>query len=97
MSKPQYLAQVGHFLGGVVLLESTALFFGFAATYWALGLGTLVAGLKEFGYDSGISLLVPSWGEGDSWQDSAEDFAFYVLGGGAGMGLAAWAHHLGRC
>ena len=88
MSNPQYLAQVAHFLGGCLLLVTTALFFGFDSCGYALVIGICVAGLKEFVYDTA------DWGEGDSWADSAMDFGFYLLGGLVGLGLAYWAPHV---
>ena len=91
MSNPQYLAQVAHFLGGALLIVLSALFFGWGRpVYWTFGAGLALASAKEFIFD------VAKWGEGDSWADSAMDWAFYVLGGLAGLGLAYWAHRLGH-
>lgn len=78
MSNPQYLAQVGHFFGAMCVVETTALVHH-AAVYWVFGIGAALAALKEFVFD------VAPWGEGDSWIDSAMDFAFYMLGGVAGL------------
>lgn len=88
MSDPQYLAQVGHFLGGASLILLTALFsmakhVGFEPIGAILGLGMLVAGFKEFWFDIRY--------EHDSWKNSAMDFAFYVFGGIAGTGLSLLA------
>ena len=93
MSNPQYLAQVGHFLGAGGLIVTAALFSmavgaGWTPTLITLGVGVAAATVKEFVFD------VASWGEGDSWSDSLMDWSFYMLGGGAGMGLAALAMHL---
>ena len=87
MSRPQFLAQVGHFFGAL----SAVLIYGIFTREWhmdaAFAIGVAIAGLKEFVFD------VALWGEGDSWTDSAMDFGFYVLGGTAGLFLA----HLARC
>jgi len=93
MSNKQYLAQVAHFLGGALLITIAALFTIALGATWepiliTLGIGVAAASFKEFVFD------VSSWGEGDSWSDSAMDWAFYMLGGGVGMGLAAFAMHL---
>jgi len=85
MSSPQYLAQVGHFLGGALLVFGAGAFGGHRWASAALGAGIALAAFKEFVFD------VASWGEGDSWKDSAQDFLFYVLGGVFGAGLFAWA------
>jgi hypothetical protein len=81
MSNDQYLAQVGHFLGGLAIVFVAGAFGGHAVMWWVLGIGLALAAAKEFIFDTA------SWGEGDSWSDSLMDFAFYLLGGLAGMGL----------
>jgi divalent metal cation (Fe/Co/Zn/Cd) transporter len=91
MNDPQYLAQVGHFLGGVCLLATTALLFGAVPSMIALGVGVVAAAIKEFWYDMKYEL--PK----QTWDDSLMDFGFYVLGAAAGSGLVLLAHHLGRC
>jgi len=83
MSNPQYLAQAAHVLGGALLVFGVGVLWG--APIWAFMIGVLAAALKEFVFDTA------SWGEGDSWSDSAMDFFFYVAGGAAGFGLHAWA------
>jgi hypothetical protein len=93
MSNPQYLAQIGHFLGAAGLIVTAALFSftqgaGWEPVWITLGIGVTAATFKEFLFD------VSSWGEGDSWSDSIMDWSFYMLGGGVGMCLAAWANHL---
>lgn len=93
MSNPQYLAQIGHFLGGALVVVTSTLFAmvlgaGWAPTLVTLGIGVVLASLKEFVFD------VAPWGEGDTWSDSIMDWSFYMLGGGVGMGLALFAHHL---
>lgn len=90
MSSPQYLAQVGHFLGGALLVFACGAFWGHRGAAAALSFGAIAAALKEFVFD------VAPWGEGDSWADSAEDFAFYILGGVAGAALfgLALAQHV---
>jgi hypothetical protein len=93
MSSPQYLAQVGHFLGGVSLILIASLFSivlgaGWIPIFWTLGIGIVAASLKEFVFD------LASWGEGDTLSDSIMDWSFYMLGGLVGMGLSWWAHAL---
>jgi hypothetical protein len=92
MSNPQYLAQVGHFLGAGGLIVTAGLFSGAAwlPVLVTFGIGVAAASFKEFVFD------VASWGEGDSWSDSFMDWAFYMLGGGVGMGLVALAHHFAK-
>jgi hypothetical protein len=92
MSNPQYLAQVGHFLGGVCLVVVTALFarYTWLCVWIAVGIGVACATFKELVFD------VSSWGEGDSWGDSFMDLGFYLLGGAVGLGLTALAFHFGR-
>lgn len=92
MSSPQYLAQVGHFFGALSIILAVALLsFSSHLTphwgpiWWTYGIGVAFASFKEFVFDTS------SWGEGDSWSDSLMDWTFYMLGGGAGLGLAAWA------
>jgi hypothetical protein len=89
MSDPQYLAQVGHFLGGLSVVFTFGVFFGSIGMWVTLGLGLSLAALKEFGFDTA------SWGENDSWADSAMDFGFYALGGLSGtvLSLLAIARH----
>jgi len=92
MSNPQYLAQVGHFLGGVALIVIAALLStdahaGVLPILITLGVGIVVAALKEFWFDIKF--------EKDSWPDSIMDFCFYMLGGGVGMIIAVFAHRLG--
>lgn len=86
MSNPQYLAQVGHTLGGYALVFTVGAFTSWSGAAWVLLVGVLVAALKEFLFD------VAPWGEGDSWRDSLQDFAFYVLGGAVGFGVAVLFH-----
>jgi hypothetical protein len=79
MSNPQYLAQVGHLFGAYAvaytLLVGGIPYLG-AHAYVFIALGIALAAVKEFVFD------VSKWGEGDSWKDSAMDFAFYVIGAG---------------
>jgi ABC-type nickel/cobalt efflux system permease component RcnA len=83
MSNPQYLAQVGHFLGAYSLVLTSAVFLS-PGTFWVVFvIAVIAATFKEFVFD------VASWGEGDSWADSAMDWAFYMLGGVVGLGAAA--------
>ena len=91
MNNPQYLAQVGHFLGGVsVMLLSLV-----ATLVWADGAlepcvyaffgGLLAAAIKEFWYD--LRYELPK----QTIDDSAMDFSFYALGGVAGGAVCAFA------
>jgi hypothetical protein len=82
-SSPQYLAQVGHTLGGALVVFVAGVFWGEHGALLALGIGLAVAAIKEFLLD----VASPPYGEGDSWSDSLMDFAFYVIGGCAGFGL----------
>jgi hypothetical protein len=93
MENEQYLAQVGHFLGGVCLILLVSLFSivmraGWAPIWWVFGAGVATASFKEFVFD------VSSLGENDSWSDSIMDWSFYMLGGLVGLGLSVWAHAL---
>ena len=93
MSNPQYLAQAGHFLGGAMAVFVASVFWGEQGALWTLFIGTALAAIKEFILD----VAAPPWGEGDSWSDSAMDFAFYVIGGSVGFGLfvlAVYEHKL---
>jgi hypothetical protein len=83
MSNPQYLAQVAHVLAGALFVFAGGVLFG--AVGWAMIAGAVAAAFKEFVFDTA------SWGEGDSWSDSAMDFAFYVIGGFLGLLLYAGA------
>lgn len=93
MSSPQYLAQVGHFLGAACLILVASLFAivmraGWGPIWWTYAAGVAAASFKEFVFDTA------SWGEADSWADSIMDWSFYMLGGLVGLGLSAWAHAL---
>jgi hypothetical protein len=90
MSNPQYLAQVGHFFGPSFVLVQIGIFAGTTALWICLGIGIALAIFKEFVFDTA------SWGEGDSWTDSAMDFAFYMLGGAAAMVCYYLAVHYGH-
>lgn len=84
MENEQYLAQVGHTLGGYsVVLTAAYAFHSWDPVLLVLGIGVVLASLKEFVFD------VSSWGEGDSWSDSIMDWSFYMLGALAGLGVAA--------
>lgn len=82
MQNAQYLAQIGHFFGALSAMLIYGVFMRESYMILAFTIGTMLAAAKEFVYD------VASWGEGDSWQDSAMDFAFYLLGGTVGTWLA---------
>jgi hypothetical protein len=94
MSNPQYLAQIGHTLGGYGIILTTTIFAvvlsaGWKPTLIALAVGIVIASLKEFVYDTNTK-----WGEGDSWSDSLMDWTFYMVGGGLGIGVSALVHYL---
>ncbi len=100
MSNPQYLAQIGHFLGGALLITIATLFSVVLGAGWnpiliTLGIGVGAATYKEFVFDTSLLKNLPvigKWaffqGEGDSWSDSLMDWSFYMLGGGIGMGIS---------
>jgi len=79
MNDPQYLAQVGHTLGGYGLILTAWRFGGPSAAEVAFSLGVLAAGIKEFWYD--LRYELPK----QSLADSIEDFAFYLIGGVIGL------------
>jgi hypothetical protein len=94
-SNSQYLAQVGHFLGGAIVLSiagafSAVLGAGWEPVWFVLGVGVALASVKEFVLD----LLPAPYGEGDSFGDSLMDWCFYLLGACAGLGVAAELLHL---
>lgn len=81
----QYLAQVGHFLGGYGAILTTASFSAVLGGGWepvwiAFAIGVAVAAFKEFYLD-----VRPP--ENDSWANSAMDFGFYLGGGGVSLGV----------
>jgi hypothetical protein len=96
-NNPQYLAQVGHTLGGfgalattcmvslAVLLRCPVTSLMFAACEHncliVLVVGVVAAAVKEFGYDAHYEL--PK----QTFADNLMDFSFYVLGGLLGLGL----------
>jgi hypothetical protein len=89
MSNPQYLAQVGHFFGAyfVISIPATIVMLLEAPTWYTyawFGIGVAAASYKEFVFDTSLFGV----GEGDSWSDSLMDWAFYMLGGGIGLGLS---------
>lgn len=95
MNNPQYLAQIGHALGGCLLIVFTTLLsvlfgWGWLPILIVLGIGVAAAAVKEFWYDMKFELPKQSWG------DSAMDFGFYMLGGAVGMGVAAFAEHFAK-
>lgn len=89
MNSPQYLAQVGHFLGGLcalLLATLAAVLWGHATSMiplYTLGVGVTLAAVKEFWYDMKYELPKQTWG------DSLMDFGFYILGGGVGYFVSA--------
>lgn len=91
MNDPQYLAQVGHFLGGAIIILLVAVFFGvWRAPLIAWGIFLPLTAAKEFIYDARWE--IPKQRNLDNW----EDFGFYQFGAVAAM-LVIWlAHHLGR-
>jgi hypothetical protein len=90
MNNPQYLAQVGHTLGGLAVIFALRVFFGPVGMWIGLVLGVALAAGKEFWYDMKYELPVQTW-----WA-SIMDFAFYMLGAAAGYGLGELAAHFHR-
>ncbi|HYX20484.1 MAG TPA: DUF1653 domain-containing protein [Thermoanaerobaculia bacterium] len=90
MNSPQYLAQIGHFLGGASIMILATIFFGFVAWWIAFAAVAVAAAIKEFWYDARYELPKQTFG------DNLMDFAFYALGSGAGAGVMWLAHHLHR-
>jgi hypothetical protein len=91
-NNPQYLAQVGHFLGGAIVIVLAALFSIVLGAGWlpiliTLGVGIAAAAFKEFYLDRRPP-------ENDSFANSTMDFSFYMLGAAVGVGLTALAMHL---
>lgn len=80
-TNPQYLAQVGHALGGCLAIVLAAFFWGMLTVWITLGIGIVLAAGKEFWYD--LVYELPK----QSFMDSLMDFGFYVLGATVGMGL----------
>jgi hypothetical protein len=77
MNNSQYLAQVGHFFGAYFVVVTTAMFFkSWHVVLPVLAVGIVVAAIKEFWYD--LKYELPK----QSFSDSFEDFAFYMLGAG---------------
>jgi hypothetical protein len=90
MNDPQYLAQVGHSLGGFALILTLRVFFG---PFWMLVgliLGLMLAAGKEFWYDMKYELPA------QTWFDSVMDFGFYLLGASVGVIVASLAADLHR-
>jgi hypothetical protein len=88
MNNTQYLAQVGHTLGGYGVIITAA--------YWSRSLlpllivtavGVVAAAVKEFIYDKRFEL------PRQTNLDDITDFSFYMVGAGAAW-LEVWAHHL---
>ncbi len=95
MTNPQYLAQVGHSLGGYAVITTSILFSmatgtGCVPTIIVTVLGVAAAAVKEFWYDMKFEL--PK----QTWTDSLMDFGFYMLGALVGWGMSGIAmavHH----
>ena len=74
MSNPQYLAQVGHYLGGASLLLTTGLFSLAAGAGWrpvilTLAVGVFAASVKEFVFDvASWGDMARKWAEQRSWE-----------------------------
>ena len=88
---PQYLAQVGHTLGGAWLVGLPIIFFGLGWWWTAWFVLLVLSGLKEFWYDTYYGK-----GEHDSLSDSVMDFAFYQVGAGVACLVMLLAQHLHR-
>lgn len=87
----QYLAQVGHFLGGAWLIGLSVIFFGFHWWWVAWAVVLILSSVKEFWYDTTYSK-----GEHDSLSDSVMDWAFYQVGAGIATLVMLLAQHLHR-
>lgn len=88
---PQYLAQVGHGLGGAWIIALPVIFAGYRS-WWMAWVALLVfSAVKEYWYDY-------AWkgGEHDSLSDSNMDFVFYHVGAAVSFGVLTLAHHLHR-
>jgi hypothetical protein len=88
----QYLAQVGHFLGGALVVVVAAMFSIVLGAGWlpilvVLGIGVVAAAVKEFYLDRRPP-------ESDSLANSVMDFEFYMLGAAVAVGLVAFAMFL---
>jgi hypothetical protein len=83
MNNPEYLAQVGHTLGGCLAIVTAALFGGMHAVWIALPIVAAAAAIKEFWYDATYEL--PK----QTFKDNLIDFLFYELGSLVGLGIAA--------
>jgi hypothetical protein len=88
----QYLAQVGHFLGGAIVIVLATLFSIVCGAGWlpiliTLGVGIVAAAVKEFVLDRRPP-------ESDSLANSTMDFAFYMIGAAVGLGVTAFAMFL---
>lgn len=88
MKDAQYLAQVGHFLGGAWVVFLCGLFGGETAMWVGLGVWIVATSLKEFWFD-----IVK---ERDGWPNSIMDWIFWQLGEAAGIGVFFLATHLHR-
>lgn len=91
MNNPQYLAQIGHFLGGGSIAILVSIFFGYSTILYAMLAIAIISGIKEFWYDANYERdPVQSFG------DNFMDFSFYQLGSIVGAALMVLAHHLHR-
>jgi hypothetical protein len=88
MNNPQYLAQVGHTLAGCLALVVAALFWGMPGVWPTLVALVAAAAIKEFWYD--LRYELPK----QTLADSGMDFAFYLVGGALGLGLACVKFYL---
>ena len=84
MNNPQFLAQIGHSLGGLSIILVTAYFtHGFIPVLVAAGAIVVAAAIKEFWYDANYEL--PKQTSTDNWMD----FGFYMVGMIVGLGVVA--------
>jgi hypothetical protein len=90
MTDPQYLSQIGHFLGGGSLILITALFFGFVPCFYTFSAIIVLASIKEFWYDMKYEIDPKQ-----TWSDSIMDFSFYILGGLVGIAFAFVSTYVG--
>jgi hypothetical protein len=86
MDNNTYLAQMGHFLAGALIILAAGVFGGETVLFIVLAIGVVAAAIKEFWFDLRFELPKQTWG------DSIMDFGFYMLGAAIGVGLYFVAH-----
>jgi hypothetical protein len=89
MKTMQWLANAGHFLGGLAVLLVTVLF---THSWWWIGGVEALLVVYIVAKEGWIDLAYES---GETPTSSAEDAAGYVLGNAVAWGLVALAHAVG--